>query len=329
MYGYDVFHEEQMKKLISSVRENHVQHAYIFEGEKGIGKLKAARLFAASLVCENESLTPCGACRACIGAKADTNPDIIYVNSGDKKSIGVDVMREIVSDAYVKPFESERKVYIIEDGGSMTEQAQNSFLKMLEEPPAYTVFVILVPNTSYLLQTVISRCGVVRFGKLKKEIVKKYIEQHYPEADSEFLAVYAEGNMGKADEIMQREDFFALRDAAARMITVLFSKHKISAFKTAEFIENNKESAAEIISFWQSMIRDIILTAEGAESITVNTDMKEKIKELSGRLDEAQCIRAQEALAEAEEMVGRYSNLNARAARAIALRLAYSVSGEL
>ena len=323
MYGYDVFHEEQLKKLISSVRENYVQHAYIFEGEEGVGKKKAAKLFAASLVCVNQNRAPCGACGACIGAKADTNPDIKYINSGDKKSIGVDLMRGVVSDAYIKPFESRKKVYIIE--GTMTEQAQNSFLKMLEEPPDYAVFVILVQSTSQLLQTVISRCAVVRFRPIKKEVLKEYVKKKYPGADADFLANYAGGNVGRADKIMNSEGFFPLREAAARMLAALFSSHKISAFKIADFAEENKEFMAEIVRLWQSMVRDIILIKEGAENIMVNTDMKKGLKELAGKTEAAYCVRAEETFGIAEEMLERYANLNARAARAIALYLSFTI----
>lgn len=323
MYGYEVFHEDMLKALISAVRHGQVQHAYIFEGEDGIGKKRAADLFAASLVCESSQLAPCGNCAACVGAKAKTNPDIKYITTGDKKSIGVESMRDIVSDAYVRPFESARKVYIIENGGAITEQAQNSFLKMLEEPPEYTVFIILVSNLSMLLQTIISRCTVLRFTPLSREKVKSYIKVNYPDGDADFLSKYAEGNPGKIDKIMERDDFFALRSETLKMIIPLVSRHRISAYKTADFLEENKEDAVWIIELWQSMFRDIIFIQNGAAEAVINSDILNDLSNLAGRIEPKVCFAAEEMLKKAETMLRRYVNL-----RAAALNLSLSIKKE-
>lgn len=323
MYGYEVFHEDIAKKLISLSRKKHTGHAYIFEGDKGVGKLKAARLFAASLVCENTDRSPCGECSACIGAKAYTNPDIKYIASD--KSIGVDIMRDIVSDAYIKPFLSRHKVYIIENGNLMTEQAQNAFLKILEEPPEYAVFIILSSNPEMLLQTVISRCIPIRFTSVSKETVKEYAAKKYPQENPDFLAEYAGGNIGIIDEIMEREDFFPLREAALTLVLPLCSEKKLSAYKIAEFMEENKDNALEIISFWKSMLRDILLIHNSADTLVINKDKLSKLKQLAVRITPEICMKAEEALDTAEEMLGRYINPNVRAVRAIALYLSFTI----
>ena len=142
MYGYETFHEDLMKNLIESVHNGASSHAYIFEGEKGLGVLNSARLFAAALTCKNTGVAPCGSCQNCVESKADTNPDIIYVRpKADKKSIGAKDMRKLEEDVAVKPFNSKHKVYIFEDASLLTEEAQNTFLKTFEEPPEYAVFI--------------------------------------------------------------------------------------------------------------------------------------------------------------------------------------------
>lgn len=322
MYGYEVFHENILKSLITSVREDRTQHAYIFEGEKGVGKVNAADLFAATLVCSGEALAPCGICGACVGAKAKTNPDIKHITSGEKKSIGADVMRQLASDAYVRPFESEKKVYII-DGDVMTEQAQNAFLKILEEPPEYAVFIILVSNIQILCQTIISRCTVLRFTALKKEKIKEYIAKKYPDADADFIAAYSEGNPGKADEIMKREDFFLLRRNSLKMILPMVSEHKISAYRIADFLEENKEDAVLIIGIWQSMLRDMIFMQNDSGKYIINTDLKKELKELADRIEPRVCLIAENALGRCTEMLRRYVNL-----RAAALNLSFSIKKE-
>jgi len=87
MYGYETFHEDLMKNLIESVHNGASSHAYIFEGEKGLGVLNSARLFAAALTCKNTGVAPCGSCQNCVESKADTNPDIIYVRPIKKVSV--------------------------------------------------------------------------------------------------------------------------------------------------------------------------------------------------------------------------------------------------
>ena len=323
MYGYEIFHEKIMTSLIASVRKGHAQHAYIFEGESGIGKEKAAKLFAASLVCSDSDRAPCGICPACIGAKADTNPDIRYITPGDKKSIGVDVMRDIVSDAYVRPFESTKKVYIIENGDIITEQAQNAFLKILEEPPEYTVFILMISNTSMLLQTIISRCTVLRFTPVEKRVVREYIKNNYPDADSDFLANYAEGNPGRADEAMAREDFFELRRMSFKMLTPLLSKRKISAYQTVEFLEEHADCFLEIVEFWQSMVRDIIFIQNDAQKAIINSDMASELSAIASKAPPKLAFVAEKHLQKAADMKRR--NV---AFRALILNLALSIKKE-
>ena len=100
-------------------------------------------MFCAALACQNSDVAPCGRCPACIGAKSETNPDIIYIKPKEKKSVSVEQAREIVADAYIKPFMSTKKIYVFEDASLLNDFAQNSLLKVLEEPPEYITFIIL------------------------------------------------------------------------------------------------------------------------------------------------------------------------------------------
>ncbi|MBE7044513.1 MAG: hypothetical protein E7397_03215 [Ruminococcaceae bacterium] len=313
MYGYQIFHEALMKTLIQNVRTKQNAHAYIFEGEPGVGKLPAVRLFAASLVCENTNAAPCGSCPACIGAKAETNPDIRYIDTGDKKSIGVNQIREIITDAYVRPFESRKKVYVISEGDALTEEAQNAFLKVLEEPPQYTVFVILVSKASMLLQTIHSRCAVIRFPPLDRQTMLSYIEETYPDANREFLLRYAGGIPGNVDNIMGQEDFWVLRSEACKKLTALLSAHTISAYAVAAFLEENKEQADLILDFWQSQMRDILFIQSGARDLVINIDLAEDLKLIAGRLSDADAIAVTEQLLTVRNMLRQYVNLHAAA----------------
>ena len=199
MYGYQILHEEILDNLIENTRHEKTQQAYIFEGADGIGSFEAAKLFANALVCKNTESAPCKVCSGCLMAIAETHPDIHVILHEDKKKVTtVEQVRDVINDAYVKPFENEKKVYIFRYGDDITQQAQNALLKILEEPPAYAVFIILAENTNSLLATIRSRCSTIKFSPVPDKIIKKELLAMHPELSEniDFLVRYAGGNLG-------------------------------------------------------------------------------------------------------------------------------------
>lgn len=314
MYGYDTFHDELMKNLIESVHRQASSHAYIFEGEKGLGKLNSARLFAAALTCPNTDISPCGTCPSCIESKANSNPDIIYVRpKKDKKSIGADDMREIEEDVAIKPFNSKYKVYIFEDGMQLTEAAQNTFLKTFEEPPEYAVFIIVIENTASLLQTIMSRCTLVHFPCVSDEIVEEYIREKYPEEKERlpFLVKYCGGVPKTADNVINDEDFETLRATSLEKLPSLLSSDRRFAFVIRKFLDENKEKASLILDFWLSFTRDTILIQTGAMEKIINIDKKDNLRQVAASVNPEEVVRVSERLIQSEKMLGRYVSLKA------------------
>ena len=105
-----------------------------------------------------EGLRPCGVCRACRKVAEDIHPDVITVRDPEHKNISVDVVRDIRADAYIRPNEGRRKVYIFPDCAILTEQDQNVLLKIVEEGPPYAAFLFCAENAAAVLQTLRSRC---------------------------------------------------------------------------------------------------------------------------------------------------------------------------
>lgn len=326
MYGYEIFHKDILKELINSVHTKQNAQAYLFVGAEGVGMEQAAELFAASLVCENQLNSPCLNCHACIGARSKTNPDIVYIKPTDKKVISAEQARSIVSDAYVKPFESQKKVYIIKDGSKLNDFAQNCLLKVLEEPPEYVVFIIIAASESFLLQTVLSRCTLVRFPSVDKKEMKKYIKNNYPEhiEQADLLYSLAYGTPGNIKKIIENPDYEYLRKESFKMLVPLMSRHKISAYKIAEFLENNSDNTELIIDFWQSFLRDIMLIQNNSKSLILNTDMQEDISNLAFKMKENFPIVALEQINIAKEMLSRYVNLHI-----LSLSLSFSIKNRL
>ena len=275
MYGYETFHEDLMKNLIESVHNGASSHAYIFEGEKGLGVLNSARLFAAALTCKNTGVAPCGSCQNCVESKADTNPDIIYVRpKADKKSIGAKDMRKLEEDVAVKPFNSKHKVYIFEDASLLTEEAQNTFLKTFEEPPEYAVFILITENSASLLQTILSRFTLVHFPSVSDAIMEKYISGKYPEEKERlpFLIKYCAGVPGVADNIINDENFESVRTSSLENLFSVLSTDRSSAFVVKKYLDENKDKAENIFVFWLAYLRDIILMQSQAPNMIINID---------------------------------------------------------
>lgn len=134
-------------------------HAYLISGPAGSGKAALAQLMAAAMVCSAPGERPCGACPGCRKAMAGIHPDIIRLSPPEgKREITVDQVRTLRSDAYIRPNEAARKVYLITDAAAMNPSAQNALLKVLEEGPAYAAFLLLCENPGGVLPTIRSRC---------------------------------------------------------------------------------------------------------------------------------------------------------------------------
>lgn len=316
MYGYKIFHEDMLNNLINSVRSGACSHAYIFEGAKGLFKHESAKLFAKALTCLSPLSAPCGVCTSCAEASADTNPDITYIRKpADKTRITVDAIRKMNDDAAVKPFNSPRKVYIIEDGDLLTVEAQNAFLKTFEEPPGYAVFIIIAETSDSLLPTILSRAVLITFSPAPRRDIERYLLDEYPEQKEriQFLVNFCDGIPGMAEDIINNPEFESLRTASLDNMKYLITKNKIESFKIEEFIEENKDYAGLIFDFWISFLRDILVLQCSAFDKTINIDRLSLLKRYSEQFSEKSVIRAITLLNDGKKMLDRYVKTSAAA----------------
>jgi len=157
MAGFEHLNRENAARRIREAADRGtLSHAMLFTGNGD--RLGVARFAAAALECEAEHGRPCGACRACRKVLEDIHPDVITVRDPEHKNLAVDVIRAVRADAYIRPNEGRRKVYIVPDCSILTEQGQNVLLKIVEEGPPYAAFLFCAENVSAVLQTLRSRC---------------------------------------------------------------------------------------------------------------------------------------------------------------------------
>ena len=167
---------EQLKAVVS---DGKASHAYLFLGGAGAGKRLIANTFAKALQCESEGSgqKPCGNCRSCQSFDHKNHPDVIYFQALEKppKYTIEDVRKQIVETVDLKPFQYDKKIYIIEKADTLNVQAQNALLKTLEEPPAHVMFLLLAERAEAFLPTILSRVVTMKIRPLSEETVAEYL----------------------------------------------------------------------------------------------------------------------------------------------------------
>lgn len=221
-----------------------VAHAWLFVGPSGSGKRAAARALAAAINCGAQPGVGCGECSACRRIARQGHPDVHHVVP-EGPLIPVDVVRDFVTpEAARSPFEAGMKVFVVEEAGRMNDAAQNALLKTLEEPQPDTVFVLIADDATELLETIVSRCRILRFEPIPEEEVIKILEAGGTDQESARLAArLAGGDIGWARAIVDDARILERRKVWAGLPSRLVSP--LHAFDLAGDIIEEARSAAK------------------------------------------------------------------------------------
>lgn len=248
---------EQLKaNLSAAVDRRRTAHFYLISGPRGSGKRTLARLLAAALLCRDAHSRPCGRCSQCRKVLNGSNPDLITVDDPDKKTVPVETVRRAREDLFIRPNEADRKIYYVPRTQDLGLPGQNALLKVLEEPPAYGVFLLLADNPDRLLPTVRSRCVELKLQPLPLPVVVEALRKAFPQAGADDVAAAAQrsgGWLGQAMELLtegggwlpQTGDFvqaYSRRDPL-RLLQVLVPMEKLK-----------RDQLAPILSQWQELL---------------------------------------------------------------------------
>lgn len=245
-----------IKTLKNGVINNKISHAYIFSGQRGIGKTTIARILAKAVNClEPINGEPCNHCKNCLSIINNETSDIIEIDAASNN--GVDEMRDLLEKVNFLPSSLKKKVYIIDEVHMLSISAFNALLKTLEEPPAHVMFVLATTEPHKIPMTILSRCQRFDFKQLTnteiasklKEICEK--EDILIEDDALYaIADASEGGMRDAISILDQVSAYA--ESAVTIEDVDNVTGKISNYKLTEllnaFIERNAVESLKIIS---------------------------------------------------------------------------------
>ena len=279
-----VGNESTVAHLKKFSAEKNFPHAVLFAGVEGIGKRRIAETCAAALICENPTDgEPCGICDSCKLVAARTHPDFYIIEPEDTKAartIKIGQIRELQHEASLRPVQADRRVVIIDGAEFMNKYAANCILKILEEPPSQTIFILLTANRAGLLLTIRSRCRTMNFDKLSPaQIYETLVANGLDDVKAKKLSVISDGSLGRA-LILEKSGGYELRDEALTLIKQLVSKtltDEIIFAKGKIFETSSREKFSDFVNYIQKFLRDIFLLNQ---TELYNFDLKDKLETL-------------------------------------------------
>lgn len=281
--------------LKECLRSSRLEGSYLFVGEEGIGKKLVAKTLAKALNCESQSLDSCDSCASCLKIDKGQHPDIHIIDGigshnidygyGQKAAteetdaIKIEYVRQLQKDINLKPYEGKRKVFIIDNAHNLTPDAANALLKILEEPPAGSLIILVSVKPALLLKTIISRCKIIKFYPLKRDMLEEMLkaEFHLDNNLAHYLAYFCEGRIGHA---LRLKDADILKEKNT-VIDALIQSPGHGPVRLLTENRNNVRGYLNILAGW---FRDMYLVKIGIPySELINFDRKEELLKLMHR----------------------------------------------
>ena len=274
---------ERLKdNLARSLRRGHISHFYLISGPAGSGRHTLARLLAAAILCR-EPDAPCLQCRVCRKVLDGNHPDFITVDDPEKKTVPVDLIRQARADIFVRPNESDHKIYLFPRAQDMGLPGQNALLKVLEEPPEYGVFLLITDNPERLLPTVRSRCVELELQPLPEDVLLRALRRRFPQAEEETLraaAIAGGGFLGQAEKLLS--EGFQLPPQTQALAKALADSDSLGVLQVLTPLEKwNRDALIPLVQSWGQLLESALVCRAGGTA--VNPAARELAKHRTGR----------------------------------------------
>jgi DNA polymerase III subunit delta' len=259
-------------RLLDAALREGPAHAYLFHGPPGVGKREVARTFA----------------RALLGTTRAVHPDL-YELDALGEMIRIDAIRELRRDLHMRPFEADRRVYLVHRAHLLNEDAADALLKDLEEPPSYAVIVLIADDLGPLPETILSRCQLVAFNRLSEKAIRGLVDARAPERGEEERAALARVAAGRLDRLERLLDpaSVARREALLAQARAVYRDAGFDASDAASAVlANAQERAAEARETEEARIAELDLTAREAEQRVRRAARGAEREELLAQLEE-------------------------------------------
>ncbi len=303
-------------------------HSVLFSGTRGIGKWTLAQFLAKAMNCRNAQNDFCDDCGPCRRISENTYPDVKNV-APEGQFTKIDQMRDVSREAYFKPFEGRYRVFIIDEAEKLKEEAANSILKTLEEPPETSILILITSRPNDLLPTIRSRCQNYRFAPLPPADIEQLLQKRtqWSPDDRQLLARVSSGSLGKALTVdlneyrVQREEMLKLVETCAR--NFLYST---TARAIAVWLDKRKsEQFGDKTEILFTLFRDLyLLKVDPDTSALTYMDIRSRLLSMASHFSLDRLVEATRALDHIES--GARRNLN----RGLAIdRLVFQLGGAI
>ena len=317
-----VGHAKAINTLQRSQREGRVSHAYLLVGPPQVGRMSLALDLARLLNCL-EQAPPCGECSQCVRVTRGLHADVQVLapnaeQRSNRFSIGIDAIREMQREASLRPFEGRSRVFIIDGAELLTDEAANSMLKTLEEPPSQVVLVLLASDGDALLPTIKSRCQKLELRPLATALVSKELSSRYEgnPQDIEEVARLSGGRIGWAFQAMAEPDLMERRAERLDAIETALRSGLEERFRYSGTLASRAASDRAFVrlelSLWLELWRDALFFREGLPELTTSQSRQRLLQLIADAASPAEIAQAAVAVQEAIDNLER--NVNPRLA---------------
>lgn len=257
-----VGNENALRQLSVDIAAGRFPHALLLEGPAGCGKKTLARMIAAAAVCADADNAPCGQCAHCRKAREGIHPDIEEITGeGGERSFHIDRIRDLKEKAYILPNEAAVRVLILTEAHTMTPQAQNALLKILEEPPGHLVFILTCESRAQMLPTIRSRTQVITLSGVEWEEAAPLLKKRLPDAEEMTLKrafAIAGGVIGKVLLDVSDNTLQKVLETAPRIADALVGGSEWALMASTAPLEKDKAAIIGVLSALQLIFRDAL-----------------------------------------------------------------------
>lgn len=200
------------ERFLNTLRSSRMAHAYIVCGPRGVGKSAFAHEMAKAILCRTPAPTAeaCGHCNSCLKCDHDTHPELATLERlAGRQNILVEQVEALREEWFsLRPVESDRKVCLVLEADRMNEEVANRLLKILEEPSGDTVFILTTARLEALLETIVSRCQILRLRQVPEDEIAEALRRRHPTAPASAIRLAARlsgGSPGRAEELLDED----------------------------------------------------------------------------------------------------------------------------
>lgn len=263
--------ENVLNTLTSMISSGRLSQAFLLYGQAGLGKKTIAEYMAAQLLCKDSENAPCGICKSCRMILHGTHPDVMLVKTENaNKAFSVDNLRKLSADSCIYPNDGDRKVYILADCDTMTPLAQNTLLKLIEEPPPHVYFIFTATSKAVFLPTILSRVIALGVSEVREmECRQALSEKGIDDTNKINEAINAFGtNIGMCLSYLNDDKLKNAVECAREITDCLVSGNEYSLLKALFKLEGDKQTAKMVLSLLCTIIRDSSVRKLGNDELT-------------------------------------------------------------